>query len=265
MASQLLSFLVLAFFQLTSAELRPRSAKQGWDPNLHWVDTWASMPQLTEFANLPPPPFVSRGIFLSSFHSSNSMFLQNETNEVFFNSTIRQTIHTSIGANTIRIRISNAFGLNNLPITSVTVALPDQGAAGVSAIQPKTLQTVTFSGNTSFTIPNGAFAVSDPISFSIKPQSNLAVTMYLANGQQSNYITSHPGSRTTSYFSFGNYVHATNLTDPSTQTAAHWYQDLPHSTDSFANRWDSQVLPQCRRGPGTSTIFFVCHSRRQYH
>jgi len=25
----------------------------------HWVDTWTSMAQLTEFANLPPPPFVS--------------------------------------------------------------------------------------------------------------------------------------------------------------------------------------------------------------
>lgn len=25
----------------------------------HWVDTWAAMPQLTEYANLPTPPFVS--------------------------------------------------------------------------------------------------------------------------------------------------------------------------------------------------------------
>lgn len=24
----------------------------------HWVDTWGTMPQLTEPANLPPPPFV---------------------------------------------------------------------------------------------------------------------------------------------------------------------------------------------------------------
>ena len=27
--------------------------------NGHWVDAWASMPQLTEPANLPPAPFVS--------------------------------------------------------------------------------------------------------------------------------------------------------------------------------------------------------------
>jgi hypothetical protein len=25
----------------------------------HWVDTWTSMPQLVEQANLPPSPFVS--------------------------------------------------------------------------------------------------------------------------------------------------------------------------------------------------------------
>jgi hypothetical protein len=25
----------------------------------HWIDTWATMPQLTEPGNLPPAPFVS--------------------------------------------------------------------------------------------------------------------------------------------------------------------------------------------------------------
>ena len=27
---------------------------------IHWVDTWTAMPQLTEPANLPPPPFVRK-------------------------------------------------------------------------------------------------------------------------------------------------------------------------------------------------------------
>jgi hypothetical protein len=37
------------------------SEKRGIRPNPsngHWVDAWASMPQLTEPANLPPAPFV---------------------------------------------------------------------------------------------------------------------------------------------------------------------------------------------------------------
>ena len=31
----------------------------------HWVDTWVSMPQLTEPANLPPAPFVGLPSYLS--------------------------------------------------------------------------------------------------------------------------------------------------------------------------------------------------------
>ncbi|KAG0646090.1 hypothetical protein D0Z07_8161 [Hyphodiscus hymeniophilus] len=261
MISQVLTFVAFALLHLVSAELRPRTPKQAWNPNLHWVDTWTTMPQLTEFANLPPPPF-------------------NETEEVFFNSTIRQTLHMSIGGETIRISISNAFGLNDLPITAVTVALPYQGAAGASAIQSQTLKTVTFSGNSSFTIPNGALAVSDPINFPIKPQSMITVTMYLANGQQSNFITSHPGSRTTSFFSFGNYVNAINMTDPSTQSAAHWFfvsaveALVPQQYSSFVivgdsitdgrasdtnenDRWPDLVLARMQKYGPTSDIAVV--------
>jgi len=130
----------------------------------------------------------------------------------------------SIGGEQIRLRISNAFGVSPLPITEVTVALPFNGSAGVSAIQPQTLQRLTWSGNESIVIPNGALAVSDPIEFDIKPESNLAVTMYLADGQTTNYITSHPGSRTTSYYTLGNEVDATNLTitNATEQSSLHW-------------------------------------------
>ena len=128
----------------------------------------------------------------------------------------------SIGGDQIRIRISNAFGVTGLPITAVSVALPLNGSAGVSAIDSSTLQPVTFSGSPSITIPNGALAVSDPLNFRIVPQSMISVSIYLAAGQQSNDITSHPGSRTTSWFQFGNAVNATNLTDSSVQSVAHW-------------------------------------------
>jgi hypothetical protein len=142
---------------------------------------------------------------------------------VFVNSTIRQTIHTSIGGCQIRLRISNAFGLYDLPVTAVTVALPFNGSAGVSAIQPHTLQSLTFSGSSNYTIPNGALVVSDPINFCVEPQSNLAVTIYLEEGQLSNDITGHPGSRVTTWMTEGNYVSATNFTDPSVQSVLHWY------------------------------------------
>jgi hypothetical protein len=32
--------------------------ERSWTTKHHWVGTWASMPQLTEPANLPPAPYV---------------------------------------------------------------------------------------------------------------------------------------------------------------------------------------------------------------
>ena len=139
------------------------------------------------------------------------------------NSTIRQTLHMSIGSQQIRVRFSNQFGVGDLQITAATVALPSNGSSGDPAIAPYTLQKLTFSGNESITLPDMALGVSDPLDFAIKPQSEITVTMYLQYGQPSNNVTSHPGSRATSYVSFGNYVGATNMTDPSTVSLAHWY------------------------------------------
>ncbi|KAI0354732.1 extracellular GDSL-like lipase/acylhydrolase [Trametes cingulata] len=162
------------------------------------------MPQLTEPANLPNPPFNTTGL-------------------VFNNSTIRQTIHVTATSPHIRLRISNAFGTTNLPITAVTIARPINGLPGVPAIDPSTLKTLTFSGSPSFSIPNGALVVSDPVDFDIKAGTELSISIFLASGQVTNDITSHPGSRTTSWFTFGNQVNAANLTGPALQNVAHWF------------------------------------------
>ncbi|KAF2996011.1 hypothetical protein E8E13_001677 [Curvularia kusanoi] len=230
--------------------------------NGHWVDAWASMPQLTEPANLPPAPF-------------------NQTGAVFVNSTIRQTLYMTTEASQIRIKFSNVFGGSNLPITAVTVALPANNTAGIHQIQTQTLQKVTFSGKDSISIPNGALAVSDPISFSIKAQQVITVTAYLATGQTTNSITSHPGSRTNSWWQFGNAVNAAEIavTDASTQTAAHWYfissveawtpktigsllivgdsiTDGRGSTTNQNNRWPDLLLARLQKSGSTKHISF---------
>jgi hypothetical protein len=145
------------------------------------------------------------------------------TGRVFGDSSIRQTIHTSVGGSPIRLQISNAFGIYDLPVTAVTVALPVNGSAGVNGIQTHTMKTVTFSGSSNYTIPQGALVVSDPIDMVVAPQSMLTVTMYLAQGQESNLITSHPGSRTTSWWTNGNQVSAASLTGSTLASGAHWY------------------------------------------
>ncbi|KAI8981331.1 extracellular GDSL-like lipase/acylhydrolase [Trametes punicea] len=149
----------------------------------HWVAAWTAMPQLTESANLPNPPHIPH----------------------------------------IRLRISNAFGTTDLPITAATIARPLNGAPGTPAIDTHTVQQLTFSGSPSFTVPNGALVVSDPVDFEVTAGTDLSISLYLASGQVSNDITSHPGSRTTSWMTFGNQVKAANLTGPDLQSVAHWY------------------------------------------
>jgi lysophospholipase L1-like esterase len=185
----------------------------------------------------------------------------------------------SVGAPQIRIRISNAFGVTNLPITAVTIALPANDTAGIHQIQASTLQKVTFSGKDSISIPNGALAVSDPLNFKIKPQSMLTVSIYLETGQLTNSMTSHPGSRTTSWWQFGNAVSAPALavTNSSTQSAAHWYLVsaveawVPPSHGTLAivgdsitdgrgsetnknNRWPDLLLARLQKSPATRNI-----------
>lgn len=190
---------VIAAHTTPSAVSRQSTNGQG---HLAWVTSWAAMPQLTEPANLPPAPFTQPG-------------------HVLDDTTLRQTVHTSIGGHRLRLRFSNAFGGAPLPITKVAVALPAGGAAGVSAIQPGSSRRVTFGGRPSTVIPTGALMVSDPLDLNVPPQANVTVTLYLGAGQASDNITSHPGSRTTSYLLRGDATHATDL--PGATPVDHWY------------------------------------------
>ncbi|WP_249714472.1 SGNH/GDSL hydrolase family protein [Rhizomonospora bruguierae] len=228
------------------------AAASGVSPR--WVNTWTSMPQLTEPGNLPPAPFVRDGIVLAD-------------------ATLRQTVQVSIAGRPIRLRFSNAFGGAPLPITAVTVALPAGGRAGVAAVVPGSVRPVTFHGRSSVVIPVGAQVVSDPLAFPVAPQSNLTVTLYLAQGQASTDVTSHPGSRTTSYLLAGNHVGDVDL--PGAAEVAHWYflsgvetwaagsavvivgdslTDGRGSTTNQHNRWPDRLLARLQAGPSTTGV-----------
>ncbi|EKG17058.1 Lipase GDSL [Macrophomina phaseolina MS6] len=183
----------------------------------HWIAAWTSMPQLTEPANLPPAPFnTSSGL-------------------VFEDATIRQTIRVTATSSRIRLRISNAFGLTPLPITAVTIAKPvphnsaaspNTTGAGSPVIDTTTLHTLTFNRGSSpnTTIPNGALALTDAIDLPITAGTDLTVTLYLSTGQTGGAITSHPGSRTTSWLAQGAHASAADLsTAPGATSVAHWY------------------------------------------
>jgi lysophospholipase L1-like esterase len=81
---------------------------------------------------------------------------------------------------------------------------------------------VAFGGRPFAVIPAGAQVVSDPLDFPLGTGANITVTVYLADGQDaSGGITSHPGSRTTSWLLAGNYLDDSELTLAA--PVDHWY------------------------------------------
>jgi lysophospholipase L1-like esterase len=89
--------------------------------------------------------------------------------------TIRMFPRISLGGDLIRIRLSNAAGKGDLIIGSTHVARRAPGAA----IQPETDRTVTFNGRGDVKIPAGAFAISDPVSLTVAPLDDLAVSLHI--------------------------------------------------------------------------------------
>lgn len=162
-----------------------------WSKSDHWVGTWASSPQIVDRGSVPPEPG-------------------------FADTTLRQIVHVSIGGKQIKVRFSNAFGKSPLMITAAHVAL----TAGGSAIKPESDKALLFNGQPSVTIPQGALMVSDPLDFNLAPLSDLVVTIHLQD-EAPETITTHPGSRETSYLQSGNEVSAADL--PTAAHTDHWY------------------------------------------
>jgi lysophospholipase L1-like esterase len=161
----------------------------------HWVTTWGCGPQLTERRNLPPAPLS--------------------------NSTLRQFVHATIGGNQLRVRFSNAYGTDAVTMNAVHLALAaGAGSAGSGDINTATDKALTFHGAPTITIPAGEDVLSDPLDYDLPALTNLAITIYFGDISATT-ITSHPGSRTTSFIQAGNAVTAASL--PAAARTAHWY------------------------------------------
>ncbi|CAN7298715.1 SGNH/GDSL hydrolase family protein [Massilia sp. LjRoot122] len=163
------SAMLAAAIALTS---HPAGA-QAWTTE-HWTATWGTAPA-------GPPP--ESGL------------------QVFRDQTLRLIVHTSIGGNRVRIRVSNEIGTVPLRIGAARIGL----RAGGSDVAPGTDRALSFGGRHSVTIPPGAPVLSDPVELNIPPLSSLAVSLYLpgtvpattvhALAHQTNYV-SLPGDFT---------------------------------------------------------------------
>jgi len=172
---------------LTASACAPAAAP---GPEAAWSGTWGTAPQLTEPANLPPPPGLA-------------------------GNTLRQEVQVSIGGERLRARFSNAFGDAPLTISAAQLAV----SRGGGAIDPATGRALRFAGSPSVTIPSGGIAVSDPLPFALRPLSRVAIDIRF--GDAPAQVTGHPGSRTTSYLQTGDVLGAADL--PDAARTDHWY------------------------------------------
>ena len=156
-----------------------------------WVGTWASAPLLDAHAK-----------------TADQFLVPGTTG-----ATLREVVHVSIGGEMVRVRFSNLYGTGPLVIGAAQIAQTLKGAAVV----PGSGKPLTFHGQTSVSIPNGALAVSDAIPFKFAPLSDLTVSFYLPN--PSGPITEHQLGNATSYHAPGNVVANDTLETPTTLTS----------------------------------------------
>jgi lysophospholipase L1-like esterase len=115
----------------------------------------------------------------------------------FANVTLRMTPRVSVGGDTVRVRISNAYGGRPLQIGAAHVALRAEAAA----IVPGSDRVLTFGGEKKATIAAGAVLVSDPVALEVKPLADLAVSFHLPQELPANFGITGRYARQTNYIS----------------------------------------------------------------
>jgi lysophospholipase L1-like esterase len=119
----------------------------------------------------------------------------------FSNQTIREIVHTTIGGSEVRIALSNTFGPRAIRFDAVFIGVQEDGATLV----PHSNHEVTFGGSRSTTIPEGAEALSDPVSFPVGAEQNLVLSFYFAG--ETGPATGHSSAYQTNYISSaGNFA-----------------------------------------------------------
>jgi len=114
-----------------------------------WIATWAASPQPS--APNPKQPLLN---------------IEDQT--------VRERVRVSVGGARIRIRLSNEYGSEPLLIGSATVATP----ADPASVKAGSIQTITFDGRNSVTIPAGAPVLSDPVAFPVTRGAEISVSLY---------------------------------------------------------------------------------------
>src|SRR5450830_683836 len=144
---------------------------------LHWVASWGTARQVPEPQNELAP-------------------------HLWRDTTLRQIVHTSLDAEVLRVRISNAFGTEPLFVDGAGIALAR--AAGDATLVPESARPLTFDGRATVMIPAGGEYHSDPVTLAHRAGADLAVSLYFKAPPARQ--TGHPGARATSFIAQGNRI-----------------------------------------------------------
>jgi lysophospholipase L1-like esterase len=156
----------------------------------HWVGTWgaAPSPQLT-----------------TAEMESQKL--------VFHNQTLREIVHVSIGGDTVRVRLSNAFGTEPVEIGAAHLGVSASGS-GVTTASDRVL---SFGGHRHVMIPAGAVIMSDPVQLKVVPASNLAISVYFPKDAVGGGI--HYAAQQTNYLAHGDATAAASFETPASITS----------------------------------------------
>jgi lysophospholipase L1-like esterase len=158
------------------------------DTNRHWVGTWATTPAPSE-----------AGVSLN-------------------NQTVRMHPRVSIGGDTVRVRVSNAYGTGPLAIGAAYLGIRDQGPA----IVPGSARQLTFGGADTTTVAAGALVLSDAVQLDVPPLADLAVSLYLPGAIPPDFQITGRYARQTNYISPpGNFTAA--ITMPVGKITDEWF------------------------------------------
>ena len=135
----------------------------------------------------------------------------------FDNTTLRLVVHTSVGGDRVRVRLSNAYGTQAAEIAAAHVAI----SSGTAAIVAESDRALTFSGAPAIAIPPGAAVVSDPAMLDVPALGDLAVSIFLA--RDTGPATAHTIATQTSYVAASGDFTASSDATPFTATTDSWF------------------------------------------
>lgn len=156
----------------------------------HWVGTWAASP--------------SPQLTTDAMHKANL---------AFDNQTIREIVHISLGGDTLRVRLSNAYGKNAVEIGGAHIALHGQGSTMLRGSD----RSLTFDGKPSVSIPTDAPVLSDPVKLKAPAGAELVISLYLPKPTEGAGI--HYAAQETSYVGSGDLTAAASISDSSNITS----------------------------------------------